>query len=95
MPREKSIFTREYGIFIATLIRLRKAAEVTQEAVGRAMGRTQSVVSKCERMERRLDQIETMYYCKGIGIDYEAFVRILLDELGGMPKGKKLPKGKK
>jgi predicted transcriptional regulator len=85
MPREKSIFTREYGIFLSTL---RSDTGVTQAAVAKAMGRDQSVVSKCERGQRRLDQIETMFYCKGIGIDYEEFVRILIADLRGSPKGK-------
>lgn len=95
MPREKSIFTREYAIFLSTLRRLRKDAGVTQEAVAKVMGRTQSVVSKCERSERRLDQIETMFYCRGIGIEYEAFVEILINELKGTPIGKKPIRRKK
>jgi transcriptional regulator with XRE-family HTH domain len=95
MPREKSIFTREYGIFLATLRRLRKGAGVTQTAVGKAMGRDQSVVSKCERGQRRLDQIETMFYCKGMGMDYEEFVRILVADLKGSPKGKRPSKSSK
>jgi transcriptional regulator with XRE-family HTH domain len=83
MPREKSIFTREYAIFLSTLRRLREEAGVTQTAVAKVMGQTQSVVSKCERNERRLDQIETMFYCKGIGIDYETFVQLLINDLKG------------
>ena len=94
MAREKSIFTREYAILLTTLCGLREESGVTQAAVARAMGRTQSVVSKCERGERRLDQIETMYYCKGIGIDYEDFVRILLAKLKGTPIGKRSLKAK-
>ncbi|WP_396127398.1 helix-turn-helix domain-containing protein [Acidicapsa acidisoli] len=95
MPREKSIFTREYAIFLSTLRRLRIEAGVTQSAVAKAMGRTQSVVSKCERSERRLDQIETMFYCKGIGIDYEAFVQILIDDLKGTRIGRRSTRPKK
>jgi hypothetical protein len=95
MPREKSIFTREYGIFLSTLRRLRKGAGVTQAAVGKAMGRDQSVVSKCERGQRRLDQIETMFYCKGMGMDYEEFVRILIADLKGSPMRKKPSKSSK
>ena len=89
MPREKSIFTREYAIFLSTLCRLRIEAGVTQTAVAKAMGRTQSVVSKCERSERRLDQIETTFYCKGIGIEYEDFIQILMNDLKGTRIGNK------
>jgi transcriptional regulator with XRE-family HTH domain len=95
MPREKSIFTREYGIFLSTLRRLRKGTGATQAAVGKAMGRDQSVVSKCERGQRRLDQIETMFYCKGMAMDYEEFVRILIADLKGSPVGKKPSKSSK
>jgi len=95
MPREKSIFTHEYGIFLATLRRLRKGAGITQVVVGKAMGRDQSVVSKCERGQRRLDQIETMFYCRGMGMDYEEFVRILIADLKGSPVEKKPSKASK
>jgi transcriptional regulator with XRE-family HTH domain len=95
MPREKSIFTREYGIFLSTLRRLRTGAGVTQAIVAKAMGRDQSVVSKCERGQRSLDQIETMFYCKGMGVDYEEFVRILIADLKSSPKSKRLSKSSK
>ncbi len=95
MPREKSIFTREYEVYLSTLRRLLKGAGVTQAAVGKAMGCDQSVVSKCERGQRRLDQVETMFYCKGMGMDYEEFIRVLIAELKGTRIGKKTSKSSK
>ena len=77
------------------LRRLRKGAGITQVVVGKAMGRDQSVVSKCERGQRRLDQIETMFYCRGMGMDYEEFVRILIADLKGSPVEKKPSKASK
>jgi transcriptional regulator with XRE-family HTH domain len=87
MPREKSIFTREYSIFLSTLRRVREEAGRTQADVGKVMGRDQSVVSKCERGERRLDIIETRVYCKGIGMEFDRFIKILEAEIEGQ-KGK-------
>jgi transcriptional regulator with XRE-family HTH domain len=87
MPREKSIFTREYAIFLSTLRRLREEAGRTQADVGKVMGRDQSVVSKCERGERRLDIIETRVYCKGIGMEFDRFTKILEADIEGQ-KGK-------
>ena len=95
MPRDKSIFTREYKVFLATLRRLREDAGVTQGVVGNAMGRDQSVVSKCERGERRLDIIEVMYYCQGIGMNFDKFNKILAADLAAAPKPGRRPKAKR
>jgi transcriptional regulator with XRE-family HTH domain len=89
MAHDKSIFSSEYAIFLSTLRRLREQAGITQATVGRAMGRDQSVVSKCERGERRLDIIEVIVYCKGIGLDFDKFTKTLLTELKGVRKAGK------
>jgi hypothetical protein len=58
MPVDKSIFTREYVICLKTLRRLPNESGRTQGDVAKFLKRTQSVVSKCKRGERRLDVIE-------------------------------------
>jgi transcriptional regulator with XRE-family HTH domain len=95
MAREKSIFTREYLIFLATLRRLREEAGVTQSVVGKAMGRDQSVVSKCERGERRLDIVEVVYYCQGIGLEFEQFTKILMVDLGADQRSRRRRRAKR
>ena len=95
MPVEKSIFTREYGIFLKTLRRLRDEAGRTQGDVAKFLKRTQSVVSKCERGERRLDVIELRAYCRGIGMEFQEFANILESELASTSRGKVALKAKK
>jgi transcriptional regulator with XRE-family HTH domain len=87
MPVEKSIFTRDYGVFLKTLRRLRDESGRTQSEVAKSLKRTQSVVSKCERGERRLDVIELRAYCNGIGIDFQEFAKILESDLAVASRG--------
>jgi|SRR6516225_7792485 transcriptional regulator with XRE-family HTH domain len=77
MLREKSNFSDEYAIFLATLRRYRKRSGRTQTDIAEHMMRDQSVVSKCERGERRIDVIELRSYCRAIGIELRTFVDAL------------------
>jgi transcriptional regulator with XRE-family HTH domain len=88
MPRDKSIFTREYAVFLSTLRQLREESGRTQTDVAKILKRDQSVVSKCERGERRMDVIELRVYCKAIGMEFEKFIKILEAELVGASKGR-------
>jgi hypothetical protein len=81
MQRQKSIFTREYKILLATLARLREESGMTQGDVGKGMNRTQSVVSKSEVASRRMDVIEVRQYCLGIGVGFVRFAEIYEAEL--------------
>jgi len=81
MPREKSNFGEEYAIFLATLRRSRENSGRTQTDVAAFLKRDQSVVSKCERGERRIDVIELRDYCRAIGIELRTFVDILDREI--------------
>ncbi len=76
MQRQKSNFTPEYKILLATLIGLREESGRTQGDVAKAMSRTQSVVSKCELGLRRMDVVETRQYCRGIGVAFTRFAEI-------------------
>jgi transcriptional regulator with XRE-family HTH domain len=77
MLREKSNFGDEYAIFLATLRRYRERSGRTQTDVAEFMKRDQSVVSKCERGERRIDVIELRSYCRAIGIELRTFIDAL------------------
>jgi ribosome-binding protein aMBF1 (putative translation factor) len=81
MPREKSNFSDEYAIFLAALRRSREDSGRTQTDVAAFLKRDQSVVSKCERGERRIDVIELRDYCRAIGIELRTFVDILEKEI--------------
>jgi transcriptional regulator with XRE-family HTH domain len=70
---EKSVFTEEYGAFLALLRQARKAAGITQVQMAERLAQTQSWISKCERGERRLDIIEVRAFCEVIGIPLPEF----------------------
>lgn len=83
---EKSIFTREYDIFLRQLRAARKSAGLTQEQVADRLGQTQSFVSKCERGERRIDIVELRAFCQAIGISLADFIQQLETAIQEMDK---------
>ncbi len=74
MAQSKSIYTREYGVFLDLLRAERLAAGMTQVDLAKRLKETQTYVSKCERGERRLDMIETRRFCIAMGSHYPEFV---------------------
>ena len=74
---EKSIFTKEYVLFLNNLRVARKTAGLTQEELAERLKQTQSFVSKCERGERRIDIVELRAFCQAIGISFSDFVQQL------------------
>lgn len=55
---EKTIWSRDYHIFLRCLVEARRRAHLTQTQVAERVRETQSWISKCERGERRMDVIE-------------------------------------
>ena len=78
---EKSIYTRDYKLFLKLLREVREESGLTQAQLAEALSETQSFISKCERGERRLDVIELINFCKVFGIDLSDFVERLEKEL--------------
>ncbi len=76
-PMEKSIYTKDYATFLACLRQTRRAAGLTQQHIAEKLGTTQSVISKCERGERRIDVVELREFCKAMGISLREFVEAL------------------
>ena len=79
---QKSLFSKDYECFLALLREARLKAGLTQEQLAERLKETQSLVSKCERGERRLDVIELRTWCGALGIRLPAFVKKLDSELG-------------
>ena len=71
---EKSIYSREYSLFLEQLRNAREQKNLTQSDVAEKLGQTQSFVSKVERGERRLDVVELRAFCAAIGISFTSFV---------------------
>jgi transcriptional regulator with XRE-family HTH domain len=66
--------------------------------LAKRLSRPQSFVSKIERGERRIDVIEFLELAHAIGIDANAFLRVLNDEDGspeGSSRHENRPRGKR
>ena len=60
---------------VSLLREIRVEAGLTQAAVAKSIGQTQSYVSKYEQGEQRLDLLELEAVCNAVGISLIDFVR--------------------
>lgn len=58
-----------YIEFIARLRACRRAKNLTQADLAEMLNRPQSYVSKVETCERRIDVIETFFWCSALGVE--------------------------
>lgn len=70
----KSIFTKEYKVFLKVLRGSRLKVKLSQVDLAARLGITQSAVSKSESGERRLDIIELRRWCEVLGKPLPRFV---------------------
>lgn len=70
---EKSIYSKEYSLFLEQLRNAREASGLTQTDVAKSLSQTQSFVSKVERGERRIDVVELRAFCKALGLSFQDF----------------------
>ena len=68
-----SVHTPQYRRLLQRLKEARQRAQLTQEQVAEALGRTQSFVSKCESGERRIDAIELQAFAELYGVPLQRF----------------------
>ncbi|MGB3167434.1 MAG: helix-turn-helix transcriptional regulator [Alteraurantiacibacter sp.] len=68
---------QDYQTVHALLRQVRKDAGMRQRDLAERLGIPQSVISKVETGERRLDIIETEEFCKAVGISLVDFVAML------------------
>lgn len=71
----KSIYNKEYIKFIEKLKAARQQAGMTQTALANKLKTDQSLISKIESRERRLDIIEARMICRALKLDFSQFVR--------------------
>lgn len=79
----KSIHNSHYQSLLTLLLEARSTAGMTQKELATLLGRPQSFVSKTENGERRLDVIEFMALCRGLGADPYEMLRRLESLLAG------------
>lgn len=72
-----SVHTAKYLRFRELLVTARKARGLSQDALAEKLGWVQTVVSKYERGERRLDVIEFLDVAEALGIDPHKVIRQL------------------
>lgn len=78
---EKSVFSKEYSVFLQRLRSARRRAGMTQQQLAEATGQTQSFVSKCERGERRVDVVELGRFCTALGLSLSEFAAELEQDI--------------
>ncbi len=62
--KRRAVHTPEYRYLLQRLRKARLAADLTQAEVAKALGRSQSFVTKCELGERRIDPIDLARFAK-------------------------------
>lgn len=82
----KTIHSPEYDTLLELLREARERVGMTQEQLAEGLKSTQSVVSKCERGERRLDAVELWRWCQVLGLSYGDFTARLDKKLSRFAK---------
>lgn len=78
---KKTLYTEQNRVFLAMLRELRLRAKVPQTVLAKALGVSQSDVSKVERGVRRLDVIELAQWLRPLDVSLIDFAAQLTDHL--------------
>ena len=70
----RPLHSHEYEVLVTLLKQARKEAGLTQVEVAIRLDVEQSLISKVERRERRLDVAELRAFCGALGIGLNEFV---------------------
>jgi len=65
----KTIYQDRYARLVHALREIRKQNNVTQIQLAERLGKPQSYIAKVETLERKLDIVEFVDWCKAIGAD--------------------------
>ncbi|HYG27654.1 MAG TPA: helix-turn-helix transcriptional regulator [Caulobacteraceae bacterium] len=76
-----AIFTEDYEVLVALLIRARREAGVSQRGLAARIGRSQSHVNMIEKRQRRIEVREFYLLCKALGADPAAVFQCFADEM--------------
>lgn len=74
--------SQDYQAIQQLLRELRSSAGLRQQDLAERLSVPQSLVSKVETGERRLDMIETEAFCRAIGVTLQDFVSRLAEKRG-------------
>ncbi|MBL0869738.1 MAG: helix-turn-helix transcriptional regulator [Phycisphaerales bacterium] len=68
--RRPTIYSQHYRTLLASLVAARQSKGLTQVRLAGRLRMTQSMLSKYERGELRLDVLQLRDWCKAIGVDF-------------------------
>lgn len=71
----KTIYQDRYASLVHALREIRKQNNVTQIQLAERLGKPQSYIAKVETLERKLDIVEFVDWCKAIGADPTVLIR--------------------
>lgn len=71
---EKSLVSSEYAALLGLLREVRETSGISQEQIAQRLGTKQSLISKVERGERRLDVIELRQWVLELGQPFPEFL---------------------
>lgn len=71
--KKKVVYGGEYQLFLRALRAAREEAGLTQEQVAERLQVGQTVVSRSERGEHRVDIAELFYFCEAYGVSFADF----------------------
>ena len=75
---DKSVHSSGQTAFCELMIRVRKAAGLTQHQLAKRLHKPQSFVAKYEGGERRVDVVEFIEICKAIEADPNRLLKVLI-----------------
>ena len=78
---KKSIHLNKYRIMISLLREKRENVGITQNQLAEKLNVGQTVISKIETCERRLDVIELMSICSAINVSFIDFINELYKKI--------------
>jgi transcriptional regulator with XRE-family HTH domain len=79
--RTASLHDEAYALFVRALVERRIKSGKSQQQIADALGWQQSIISKIENVERRLDIIELIRIADAIGFDPARLVRDIHQQL--------------
>ena len=71
----KTIYQDRYARLVHALREIRTQNNVTQIQLAERLGKPQSYIAKVETLERKLDIVEFVDWCKAIGADPTLLIR--------------------
>ena len=78
---QKTIFVPAYRKLVQELRRARRNAGLTQEEVGRRMGRSRQFIHGWETYESRMDAVQICRFARVCGVKAHILVRLMEQEL--------------